>query len=77
MSNVTAPLRDRRASPEPLVRPQPSGADRPGPAPNPAYRELRARVHREILDRVDLARLQRLSAEQIALVRAWVEAHLV
>jgi pilus assembly protein CpaF len=65
MSNVSASLRDRLASPEPLTRLQPSGTDRPGAAPNPAYRELRARVHREILDRVDLARLQRLSAEQI------------
>jgi pilus assembly protein CpaF len=65
MTNVAATLRDRIASVEPLPRLQASSPDRPGTVQSAGYRELRARVHREILDRVDLARLQRLSAEQI------------
>jgi pilus assembly protein CpaF len=66
MSHAAASLRERIATAEPSVRLQASGLERPGNVQTAAYRDMRARVHREILDRVDLARLQRLSPEQIS-----------
>ncbi len=65
MTNTSATLRERLNAAEPAARAPIAGADRPTAAQQAAYNELRSRVHREILDRVDLARLQRLSTERI------------